>query len=192
MDPDRLPVDVVGLGLLDRRLGERIGDEADARERAGVERLIDAFGKSFAPARATRFFSKGAWRDAKVYLRETLPIGASIDGPALVIEPHQTIVVEQGWRATITPKNPDSRFEGDAPLLWVEGRNLMDGDAVWAPFEMVHAHSTIGGPPVSGCFSGSTNGLASGNHILEATAAWARRSEAGGRSRDVGRDAGDA
>ena len=69
----------------------------------------------------------------------------------------------------LLPRIPDSRFEGDAPLLWVEGRNLMDGDAVWAPFEMVHAHSTIGGPPVSGCFSGSTNGLASGNHILEAT-----------------------
>ena len=61
--------------------------------------------ESFAPARATRFFSKGAWRDANVYLRETLPIGASIQGPALVIEPHQTIVVELGWRATVTPKN---------------------------------------------------------------------------------------
>ena len=29
----------------------------------------------------------------------------AVDGPALVIEPHQTIVVEQGWRASITPKN---------------------------------------------------------------------------------------
>jgi len=57
------------------------------------------------PERATRFFSHGAWRDANVYLRESLPIGAIIDGPALVIEPHQTIVVEQGWRAEITPKN---------------------------------------------------------------------------------------
>ena len=54
-------------------------------------------------------------------------------------------------------------------MLWVEGRNLMDGQSLWAPFEMVHAHWTIGGPPVSGCFSASTNGLASGNHILEAT-----------------------
>ena len=57
------------------------------------------------PARATRFFSHGAWRKADVYLREALPIGAAVDGPALIIEPHQTIVVEHGWRAAITAKN---------------------------------------------------------------------------------------
>ena len=57
------------------------------------------------PARRTRFFSNGAWREANVYLRDALPVGASLDGPALVIEPHQTIVVEQGWRASVTPKN---------------------------------------------------------------------------------------
>ncbi len=67
------------------------------------------------------------------------------------------------------PRTPGSRFDLDAPLLWVEGRDLMDGDAVWAPFELVHADSTVRGPPASGCFAGSTNGLASGNHILEAT-----------------------
>ncbi len=57
------------------------------------------------PALATRFFSKGAWRPANVFLRQSLPIGAAIDGPALIIEPHQTIVVEHGWRASLTPKN---------------------------------------------------------------------------------------
>ena len=56
-------------------------------------------------ARATRFFSKGAWRKAEVHLREALPAGAAIDGPALIVEPHQTIVVEHGWRAAITAKN---------------------------------------------------------------------------------------
>jgi ribosomal protein S12 methylthiotransferase accessory factor len=67
------------------------------------------------------------------------------------------------------PRIPASRFDLDAPMLWVEGRNLMDGEAVWTPYELVNAHSTINGPPTSGCFNGSTNGLASGNHILEAT-----------------------
>ncbi len=57
------------------------------------------------PARATRFFSHGGWRKANVFLREALPVGAEVHGPALVIEPHQTIVVEQGWRAAITAKN---------------------------------------------------------------------------------------
>lgn len=67
------------------------------------------------------------------------------------------------------PRIPGSHFDVDVPMLWVEGRNLMDGEAVWTPFELVNAHSTINGPPASGCFNGSTNGLASGNHILEAT-----------------------
>jgi 5-oxoprolinase (ATP-hydrolysing) len=57
------------------------------------------------PARATRFFSHGRWRKANVFLRPALPIGAEVDGPALIIEPHQTIVVEQGWRAAVTQKN---------------------------------------------------------------------------------------
>jgi 5-oxoprolinase (ATP-hydrolysing) len=57
------------------------------------------------PARATRFFSHGRWRKANVFLREALPIGAEVSGPALIIEPHQTIVIEQGWRAALTEKN---------------------------------------------------------------------------------------
>src|SRR6202044_1320478 len=55
--------------------------------------------------RATRFFSNGAWRTAGVFRRENLALGAQVDGPALIIEPHQTIVVEEGWRAQITQKN---------------------------------------------------------------------------------------
>ncbi|HSU99655.1 MAG TPA: hydantoinase/oxoprolinase family protein, partial [Roseiarcus sp.] len=47
------------------------------------------------PARATRFFSHGRWRKASVWPRDSLAVGAAVDGPALIIEPHQTIVVEQ-------------------------------------------------------------------------------------------------
>ena len=57
------------------------------------------------PRQRTRMFSKGAWRETNVYLRDDLQLGAGIDGPALIIEPHQTIVVETGWRAEITAKN---------------------------------------------------------------------------------------
>jgi 5-oxoprolinase (ATP-hydrolysing) len=80
---------------------EAVGGAARFAERARAP-SADASAK---PTRVTRLFSKGAWRDANVFLREALPIGASIDGPALVIDPHQTIVVEQGWRASITRKN---------------------------------------------------------------------------------------
>jgi 5-oxoprolinase (ATP-hydrolysing) len=58
-----------------------------------------------APARATRLYTEGAWRDAPVHLRESLRPGHAVSGPALLIEPHQTIVVEPGWRLEITPKN---------------------------------------------------------------------------------------
>jgi 5-oxoprolinase (ATP-hydrolysing) len=58
-----------------------------------------------APAERTRFYSNGACHDAGVFLRERLAPGHAIDGPAIVIEPHQTIVIEPGWRATLTAKN---------------------------------------------------------------------------------------
>jgi 5-oxoprolinase (ATP-hydrolysing) len=49
----------------------------------------------------TKFFSLGAWHAAQVHRTETLEPGARIAGPALLIEPHQTIVVEPGWGAEI-------------------------------------------------------------------------------------------
>ncbi|MDO8533448.1 MAG: hydantoinase B/oxoprolinase family protein, partial [Xanthobacteraceae bacterium] len=58
-----------------------------------------------APARTTRFYSNGAWHDAAVYLRKSLRPGHRIAGPVLVIEPHQTVVIEAGWQAEITAKN---------------------------------------------------------------------------------------
>ena len=50
-------------------------------------------------------YCEGAWRKARVFLRKDLRPGHRIAGPALVIESHQTIVVEPGWQAEITTKN---------------------------------------------------------------------------------------
>ena len=87
---------------------EAVGGAARLIERS-VAAVADRVGRAhraqLQPARATRFFSHGRWREANVFLREALAIGAEVDGPALIIEPHQTIVVEQGWRAGITAKN---------------------------------------------------------------------------------------
>ena len=49
----------------------------------------------------TRFFSGGKWHDATIHLRENLNPGNSVSGPALIIEQHQTNVIEPGWKATI-------------------------------------------------------------------------------------------
>jgi 5-oxoprolinase (ATP-hydrolysing) len=58
-----------------------------------------------APARMTRFYSGGNWREAAIFLRQQLAPGHKVDGAAIIIEPHQTIVVEDGWQAAITAKN---------------------------------------------------------------------------------------
>jgi 5-oxoprolinase (ATP-hydrolysing) len=58
-----------------------------------------------APARCTRFFSNGKWQRALVYTRDTLAPGHKVKGPAIIIEPHQTVVVEHGWQAELTAKD---------------------------------------------------------------------------------------
>jgi 5-oxoprolinase (ATP-hydrolysing) len=57
------------------------------------------------PARRTRFFSNGGWHRAAVFTRDQLAPGHKVSGPAIIIEPHQTIVVEAGWQATVTERN---------------------------------------------------------------------------------------
>jgi ribosomal protein S12 methylthiotransferase accessory factor len=59
-------------------------------------------------------------------------------------------------------------FEPHTPLLWIEGWDVVDGGSVWVPFELVSANYTLPLPTGSGSFQASTNGLASGNHQIEA------------------------
>ncbi len=80
---------------------EAVGGGSKFRERAGKT----SRGKLPSPARRTQFFSGGKWRKAAVYTRDQLKPGSKVQGPAIVIEPHQTVVVEDGWRAAITAKN---------------------------------------------------------------------------------------
>lgn len=62
----------------------------------------------------------------------------------------------------------DSAYHPALPLLWVEGDDLLHDERVWVPFELVHANFTTPRPSGSGCFAQTSNGLASGNHVLEA------------------------
>lgn len=66
------------------------------------------------------------------------------------------------------PKIATSQFRPSLPILWIEGCDLINGSPVWLPYELVHANYTLPFPTGSGCFMASTNGLASGNHRLEA------------------------
>lgn len=69
---------------------------------------------------------------------------------------------------TQLPRHSDSVFRPNTQLLWIEGQDLMGGDPAWMPYELVHLNYTLPLPTGNGCFKPSSNGLASGNHILEA------------------------
>jgi ribosomal protein S12 methylthiotransferase accessory factor len=66
------------------------------------------------------------------------------------------------------PSVPDSIYHPNLPILWIEGFDLVSRSRIWLPYESVHVNYTLPFPQGTGCFLSSTNGLASGNHILEA------------------------
>jgi ribosomal protein S12 methylthiotransferase accessory factor len=53
-------------------------------------------------------------------------------------------------------------------LLWVAGMDLVTATPTWVPFEVVHTDYSLPLIAASGAFVMSSNGLASGNHPLEA------------------------
>ena len=66
------------------------------------------------------------------------------------------------------PRRADSRFHPLLRLLWCEGRDLLGGANLFVPYELVHMDYTMPLPDGHGCFAASSNGLASGNTLIEA------------------------
>ena len=66
------------------------------------------------------------------------------------------------------PRESGSRFQPNLRLLWCEGFDLLSGENVFVPYEMVHTNYTMPFPDGHGCFTASSNGLASGNRPVEA------------------------
>lgn len=66
------------------------------------------------------------------------------------------------------PRTAGSRFSDTLRIHWIQGFDINSGEPLLIPHEMVHADYTHPTFPGHGCFSASTNGLASGNHPLEA------------------------
>ncbi|MEP4422750.1 MAG: hydantoinase B/oxoprolinase family protein [Nitratireductor sp.] len=92
---DNKPMIVEAISVEGIDMRDQGADETEARLVAG-----DA-----GAGETTRIFSEGEWRDARVVRRGDLAPGHKLAGPALIIEDHQTIVVEAGWRAGITARN---------------------------------------------------------------------------------------
>lgn len=59
-------------------------------------------------------------------------------------------------------------FDTATPTAWVEAESLLDGQAALVPFEAVHTDGSVPEPAGSGWFLCTSNGLASGNNVVEA------------------------
>lgn len=66
------------------------------------------------------------------------------------------------------PQVSSTRFDPQRPVLWCEGEDLLSGERIWVPYEMVHTNYSFPLPQASGALQMNSNGLASGNHPLEA------------------------
>jgi YcaO-like protein with predicted kinase domain len=66
------------------------------------------------------------------------------------------------------PSMQGSAYHSHYPLLWIEGYDLIGEAPTWVPYELVHVNYSVPFPAGSGCFPATSNGLASGNHLLEA------------------------
>jgi 5-oxoprolinase (ATP-hydrolysing) len=55
------------------------------------------------PAGGIRFFRDGEWGTVSLYRRERLGTGAAVVGPAIIAEDDATTIVDERWRATVTP-----------------------------------------------------------------------------------------
>lgn len=68
---------------------------------------------------------------------------------------------------TALPLCAEGALHLDVPILWIEGYDLLQQQPVWTPFETVSVNYVY--PTNFTCtFHQSSNGLASGNHLLEA------------------------
>ncbi len=68
------------------------------------------------------------------------------------------------------PHNAVRAFDPRRAILWAEGHDLLGGESAWVPYELVHTRFTLPLAPHSGALLPGSNGLASGNHRLEAMA----------------------
>mgnify|MGYP001325953871 CR=1 FL=1 len=69
---------------------------------------------------------------------------------------------------TQLPRPRHGLFDPDQAILWIEGHDLLQDEPVWVPYEAVHTNYTLTYRIGTNSFVASSNGLASGNHLLEA------------------------
>ena len=114
-------------------------------------------GIDLASARAS-----GLMESAELYHAETITLPLRLATYEELRYQHNVVEVEE------LPRGSGSHFHPNLRLLWCEGRDLLNEESVFVPYEMVHTNYTIPFPDGHGCFPATSNGLASGNSLIEA------------------------
>ncbi|MGH6889842.1 MAG: hydantoinase B/oxoprolinase family protein [Rhizomicrobium sp.] len=101
---------------------EALEIEAFSRQ-AGPQTAAVSNSMERGPAARSRFYSRGRWHECAVLEGDRYPPGVIADGPALLVQSHQTVVVEPGWRADATAEGAVvlSRIEETTPTKTLGG-----------------------------------------------------------------------
>src|SRR5437867_67499 len=114
-------------------------------------------GIDLASARAS-----GLMEAAELYHAETIILPLRLATYEELRYQHTVVEIDELARGSASHFHPNLR------LLWCEGRDLFNGENVLVPYEMVHTNYTTPLPDGHGCFTATSNGLASGNRVVEA------------------------
>jgi YcaO-like protein with predicted kinase domain len=106
--------------------------------------------------------ASGLMEAAELYHAETTTLPLRLATYEELRYQHNVVEVDE------LPRESGSRFQPNLRLLWCEGFDLLSGENVFVPYEMVHTNYTTPFPDGHGCFTASSNGLASGNRLVEA------------------------
>jgi YcaO-like protein with predicted kinase domain len=106
--------------------------------------------------------ASGLMEAVETYHAERIELPLKLASLQSLQEAHRVIDVDG------LPGVRHGRFGPNLRILWIEGRDLVSQASIWLPYETVHSDCTLPQPTGSGCFLAGTNGLASGNHPLEA------------------------
>ena len=90
-------------GLIIEAISVEVVGETDSAE----DPLLPAAARAtdLEPKTRVQMYAAGAWHETPVYQRADILPGDRIDGPAIIIEPTSTTVIEPGWQSELSRRN---------------------------------------------------------------------------------------